>query len=394
MAGEEKLHVLVAEHNADYNTYDGIEVGAERIAHEVEETIEKLTKQGAHLDKISVVGYSLGGLVARYMVGLLDKDGVFDKLQPCNFTAFASPWIGVRSPSKGFGSAAWNAVAPRTLSVSGRQMFCIDSFRDTGRPLLAVMADPNSIFMHALRKFKNKTLYANTVSDRSVPYYTAAFTTTNPFVDLDVLDLHYITNQEEKCILDPENPVSLKSSSEAISQYDKLRSRSSKFAKNLPFYAIFTVLFPVAATYMLINGGYQTYKSAKRIQLHETGKAVVDSKKYRIALLEQAQALQDQTLERMAVSQTETYLPTPPPEPAQSVAAETKKSGADEFPSLALTPQQLEMIRNLDQLGFTKYRCHITKHRHTHAAIIVRYDNANFDQGRSVIRHWLDNFEV
>lgn len=79
---EDKLHILVAKRNSGSYTYDGIETGGERVCLEIEEEIEKLTREEQTIKKLSVVGYSLGGLVARYAVGLLYSRGVFEKVQP------------------------------------------------------------------------------------------------------------------------------------------------------------------------------------------------------------------------------------------------------------------------------------------------------------------------
>lgn len=79
---EETLNILVAKRNSGSFTYDGIELGGERVCQEIEEEIEKLAREGQEIKKLSVVGYSLGGLVARYAIGLLDSRGLFDKVQP------------------------------------------------------------------------------------------------------------------------------------------------------------------------------------------------------------------------------------------------------------------------------------------------------------------------
>lgn len=79
---EETLNILVAKRNSGSFTYDGIETGGERLCQEIEEELESLAKQGQLIKKISIVGYSLGGLVARYAIGLLDSRGVFDKVEP------------------------------------------------------------------------------------------------------------------------------------------------------------------------------------------------------------------------------------------------------------------------------------------------------------------------
>jgi predicted esterase len=79
---EENLHILVAKRNSGSFTYDGIELGGERVCQEIEEEIEKLAKAGQEIKRISLVGYSLGGLVARFCVGLLYSKRFFEKITP------------------------------------------------------------------------------------------------------------------------------------------------------------------------------------------------------------------------------------------------------------------------------------------------------------------------
>lgn len=79
---EEVLHILVAKRNSGSFTYDGIELGGERVCKEIEEELDKLAREGQIIKKLSIVGYSLGGLVSRYAVGLLYSRGVFEKIEP------------------------------------------------------------------------------------------------------------------------------------------------------------------------------------------------------------------------------------------------------------------------------------------------------------------------
>ena len=122
---ESSLHILVAKANSGSFTYDGIERGGERVCYELEEEIERLARRGQVIRKLSVVGYSLGGLVARYAVGLLDSKGFFDEVKPIvssylrgscrqdkliskqNFTTFATPHLGVRTPLLGLHNHLW-----------------------------------------------------------------------------------------------------------------------------------------------------------------------------------------------------------------------------------------------------------------------------------------------
>lgn len=89
-----ELHVLVAKSNADSFTYDGIDVGGERTANEIEQRLKELEEEGHNIKKISIVGYSLGGLVARYAIGLLYTNKIFDKIQPV--VCMETPHISLR----------------------------------------------------------------------------------------------------------------------------------------------------------------------------------------------------------------------------------------------------------------------------------------------------------
>ncbi|SCV61410.1 related to lipase/serine esterase [Fusarium fujikuroi] len=193
---EDELCILPVEKNRGTFTYDGIELGGERVCAEIEDKLDDIESQGGKITKFSIVGYSLGGLVSRYAVGLLYGKGILDKFECMNFMTFASPHLGVRTPLDGLLNNIWNVLGARTLSVSGQQLFTIDKFRDTGRPLLAVLADPDSIFMSGLKKFKRRTLYSNIVNDRTVLHYTSAITKHDPYADLDKVNLNYLKGYE------------------------------------------------------------------------------------------------------------------------------------------------------------------------------------------------------
>lgn len=409
----DKLHILVAKSNADSFTYDGIEVGGERITNEIEQTIRELEQSGSKIKKISIAGYSLGGLVSRYTVGLLYQSGLFDTVEPVNFTTFASPHLGIRTPKLGYRAYLWNVMGSKTLSTSGQQMFMVDDFRESGRPLLEIMADPKSVFMKGLRMFRNKYLYANTVNDRSVPYYTAGISRTDPFVDLDIIDVQYEPGQSDPVILDPKHPVSpRKSKIQDLSTYERLALFSQQMRTTLPFYAFLFTLLPIALPTFLVNSVYQTYRSAQRVKLHEAGQAGISLGRYRMPFLEEGRAIHDRVYERFTEAGHEDFLPTPPPEPSPSASSQSitsshkeqldsealarKQSGKEssDFPLLALSEEQFEMIDNLNAVGFTKFPAHIQRHRHTHAAIVVRMDKPGFEEGKAVVGHWAGRFIV
>ena len=402
---KDRLHILVAKSNSSSLTYDGIETGAERVTQEIEETINKLEEDGSKIRKISMVGYSLGGLVARYAIGLLHSNGWFDRLEPVNFTTFATPHLGVRTPILGYQSHVWNLLGSRTLSMSGRQLFGIDTFRDTGRPLLCVLADASSIFIQALSRFKYRTLYANIINDRSAPYYTTFITKIDPYIDLNAIEINYIKGYAPN-IIDSSNPVSLKPEAPTPTVLAQIAGTGQSILNNAPFYAAMTLLVPIGATAFLINAGIQSVRSQNRIKQHESGQAGVGLGNYRIPLMiENARSAVEGTFSMngnpeyhaAGIDATSDSSSDSQDEKSQSNGERAKaklkrvpSSAQPKFPALNLSPDQLGMIDALDQVGWKKNAVHIHNVRHTHAAIVVRMNHERFKEGKLVIKHWLD----
>ncbi|RHZ50725.1 lipase ROG1 family protein [Aspergillus thermomutatus] len=411
--GEDRLYILAAKGNSGNFTYDGIELGGERLAHEIEDTLDVLAAEGIHIKKLSVVGYSLGGLVARYALGLLHARGWFDKLEPVNFTTFVSPHVGVRMPLKGFQDHIFNVLGARTLSMSGRQLFMVDEFRDWGRPLLSILADPDSIFVQALAKFRNRSVYANIVNDRSTHLFTTSLSTTNPFQDLENVNVNYVKGYGP-VVIDPDDYFLPPKKQERPSFVSRLWKQIKGTLTKVPIWLLVVVLVPIAVLLFLMNAAVQTYRSRQRIRLHEDGKAGVLLSNYRVPVIvkdmqhavedafESANAMQDpdylpnarnstgkeeSLLRTRAVSKTG-VIENQPDTPDQTSPMLPDKKGD---PTLALTPAQFSIIESLNSVGFRKYPVWIHNHRHSHAAIIVRMAKKGFEEGKVVVKHWLDN---
>ncbi|KAJ5795472.1 uncharacterized protein N7518_004012 [Penicillium psychrosexuale] len=412
--GGENLYILCPKTNSGNYTYDGIELGGERIVHEVEETLESLAKKGQKITKISVVGYSLGGLLARYAIGLLNARGWLDKLEPMNFTTFATPHVGVRAPLKGYKDQIFNVLGPRTISASGRQMWLIDSFRGTGRPLLSVLADPESIFITGLKKFRHRSVYANIVNDRSVLFYTSGLSKVDPFRDLEDVNINYVKGYED-VIIDPDMhvlpPVERNPGTAAARFWKKIKSLTLW----VPLSLLIIVLSPLACTLFLVNAGIQTFRSSKRIRMHEIGENGERFGRYRVPVLVQdVQHVVEQAFDNVNAIQEPAYLSNSdtevsdaaPEKPVRSSVSKSAQSDDTEsasarrssttevsvhYPQLALTPEQFGIIDSLNAVGIRKYPVHIQKHHHSHAAIIVRVEKDGFREGKIVMKHWLDN---
>ncbi|KAJ5327574.1 hypothetical protein MYU51_009303 [Penicillium brevicompactum] len=411
---DDKVHILCPKANTGNYTYDGIELTGERLVHEIEETLESLAERGQKITKISIIGYSLGGLLARYAIGLLDARGWLDKLEPMNFTTFATPHVGARAPLKGWKDSIFNALGARTISQSGRQMFLIDSYRDTGRPLLSVLADPESIFIKGLKKFQRKSIYANIVNDRAVLFYTSALSKVDPFVNPENVNINYVKGYGD-VIVDPDTWVLPPTRHKTGSFAERFWKKCKSVAIWVPLSLVLVILTPLASSIFLINAVIQTCRSSKRIRMHEIGERGELFGKYRVPVLVQdVQHVVEQVFENVNASQEPAYLSnsdTDVSDSAPEKEGETPVSGSTSnnahvessssrrrssaasvhSPKLALTPEQFGIIDSLNELGIHKYPVHIQKNRHSHAAIIVRSDKEGFSEGKLVMKHWLDN---
>ncbi|XP_015877480.1 putative lipase ROG1 isoform X2 [Ziziphus jujuba] len=209
----EKLPDKVFVHRSACNyarfTFDGVDLMGQRLANEVLAVVRKRPE----LKKISFVAHSLGGLIARYAVGMLyecvstsepsghngncsvEEDtnnssqcikqlhhATIAGLEPINFITFATPHLGSRGHRQLpflCGLPFLERKAPQTAHLiagrSGKHLFLTDN-DDGKRPLLLRMVnDTDDLkFMSALRVFKRRVAYANANYDHMVGWRTSS----------------------------------------------------------------------------------------------------------------------------------------------------------------------------------------------------------------------------
>ncbi|KAF9339178.1 hypothetical protein BGZ91_006779 [Linnemannia elongata] len=147
--------------------------------------------------QFSFLGYSLGGLIGRFAMAMLDLEGFFTSkeeggrgVEPVYFVTMATPHLGIRQPSRSRFTKVFNFLSARMLSRTGEQLQLVDDYV-YGKPILLVMSEPTGIFIHVLKKFKRRVVYSNVRNDRSVPFWTASFSDADPFRKLDAMDIQY-----------------------------------------------------------------------------------------------------------------------------------------------------------------------------------------------------------
>ncbi|XP_010277037.1 PREDICTED: uncharacterized protein LOC104611600 [Nelumbo nucifera] len=201
-----KFLIYASSSNTYTKTFTGIDGAGRRLANEVIQVVQ----QTESLKKISFLAHSLGGLFARYTVGVLyssntcisdhpddladssygksevsacsSKGDTIAGLEPINFITLATPHLGVRGRKQlpfllGVPILEKLAapIAPFFVGRTGRQLFLTDG-KPSKPPLLLRMASDceDGKFISALGAFRCRIVYANVSYDHMVGWRTSS----------------------------------------------------------------------------------------------------------------------------------------------------------------------------------------------------------------------------
>jgi hypothetical protein len=188
---------------------------SEAIAHSLKTTAQKKAAEEAHkhssvhqtpspggnrlykFTKISFIAHSLGGLVQTYAVAYIQKHSpqFFDLIEPVNFIAMASPFLGLnhenplyvkfaldfglvgrtgqdlgltwRAPT--IARNGWGALVSNLGEHAQKRVY--GETQPESKPLLRIL--PTGPAHNALKRFRNRTVYSNVVNDGIVPLRTS-----------------------------------------------------------------------------------------------------------------------------------------------------------------------------------------------------------------------------
>nr|WRH23613.1 glucan 1,3-beta-glucosidase [Naematelia aurantialba] len=266
---EMELVVMIAGGMTSQLTYDGIDVCASRVAYEVDEQIDRLLSKGKKVTHFSVTGYSLGGLVARYLIGLLQarEPCFFDEYKPFSFSTIATPHLGIPRYNTLLSTVlCW--LGARLLSRSGEQLYVADQYSEEDpRPLLEIMADPSLVFFQALSRFEKIHIFANGVNDTTVPYPSSAIEVVDHFAEWETQGLMIDTDEADiiRSWSKPSDvPIKRKTWSVSIGTLPPvLRYR---FPFNYIILLLFPIMLPLVVILMTARLSLDTRRSRRRLQ--------------------------------------------------------------------------------------------------------------------------------
>ncbi|XP_057776520.1 putative lipase ROG1 [Salvia miltiorrhiza] len=236
--------VHCSQSNTSMLTFDGVDVMGKRLADEVISVVGRHPK----LQKISFLGHSLGGVIARYAIAVLYQQNVTPKhgeqngehvgdeshrssleekqrgyiagLEPVNFITFATPHLGSRGHKQvpAFcGLYTMEKLASRAsflLGRTGKHLFLNDSDDGKAPILLRMSSDSEDLkFISALQSFKRRAAYANVRFDNLVGWSSSSLRRRSELPKRRSLVRNakypHIVNEEKSNAVSPQGEVSL-----------------------------------------------------------------------------------------------------------------------------------------------------------------------------------------
>ncbi|CUM66417.1 uncharacterized protein PRCAT00004081001 [Priceomyces carsonii] len=417
---DELIVVYKTGSHAGYMTYDGIDVNGKRISDEIWDVTNELNQDGNVVSKFSIVGYSLGGLISRYAIGVLFSQSYFRTIEPVNFVTFCTPHVGILNPCHGFSVSMFNKVVPHLLAHTGNQLFLKKSAnlvdKEKRLPLLVWMTDPKSYFFKGLAGFRRRTLYANVINDKRTSFFTSYISKIDPFNsysnnDPSILDLSYIKNYEPT-VIDISKSVGIRQFpvDKKIKRHSKVSLLTrvlywSKVVFNLilftPLWSLWFIGISVLERIKLNRrvGAFSKNSSSDLIHLYKFDEEAEDSRNLKRSLsflsLSNNELLFE-NLEREISNQVNEQTDTL----VESVFDAINSRQVDQsegspvqngelLSKLHLNEFQLYIINQLNSLTWEKYPIIIRNTKATHACAIVRFKDPHFDEGKVVVAHFV-----
>lgn len=352
-----------------------------------------------------MVGHSLGGLWARYAVGLLydrgllkrsskkdnvDSDDADEGLEPMLFTTFATPHVGSVFQGTSKRASLFNYIGRTLFGQSGRDLFLLSEpdwlFPGSGngsgdtRPIIEQMSDPANSSYKALSLFKHLTLFANATNDLSVPFYTSYISLKDPFKILKHVHIAYLkrhaaddkTHEGDRMLAEIDVKLSKyhrKDGSQTIPEKPEKNSAflSTKTQLLVALCAVGPVVVPLAFTFLIVCSTVSDFRARRFNSQQEQGTPVQIPNENNGNIPDILNAVADGG------------------NPDETTILPNLHLFDPSIPNLNLDPQVIKMINSLNRLPWDKHitRFHLVS---THEEIINARNSAG--PGQDLIKDW------
>lgn len=170
-----------------FKTYDGIEAIGDYVLVDLMKHIKLLKDEHEIvISQISFIGYSLGGLICRYIIGELYESDFFNNIKPGIFSSIATPHLGCTFYNNS--TRFLNFLGSHFLGQTGRDLFLVDGKAG----MVYRLSNPEEKYYKGLQLFKSKIIAANAKFDRTVGFYSAFITKYDLLHDWNVIEPRFI----------------------------------------------------------------------------------------------------------------------------------------------------------------------------------------------------------
>ena len=159
-------NVLITNFNTIKDNINGIKKSSNNII----DYLKNFINDNGNFKFISIIGYSMGGLYARFIIYKLFENGKIYGLEPIIFCTIATPHLGLLENH--YLSGITDLIKNNLVGVSGKEINLTDASFYYESLIFKMGTDDN--FLKPLNSFKKKILYANYSGDLVVPFETSA----------------------------------------------------------------------------------------------------------------------------------------------------------------------------------------------------------------------------
>lgn len=260
----EDVVIFKPKNSGYFKTLHGLRVVSYNV---LEEICQFVTEYGVEeFDRISFIGYSMGGLVSRFLVGktVSQCKELFQNMRPVLFITFATPHLGVNF---------YMPADSKRHSVSGRLIRKVLTGLGTtilgrsGAEIFISRKDDNILvdlsqgeYLYGLSRFKHRILFGNVKNDRTVAFYTALIMNCDPFIETSN-QVQYHFNHELPINAEEYPVIPRVIDLDALDPHmDRIilhkKSLSSRIGRKLTVTLILTIFLPILFTVNVLGTCY------------------------------------------------------------------------------------------------------------------------------------------
>ncbi|KAF9929794.1 hypothetical protein FBU30_001230 [Linnemannia zychae] len=439
-----RLLVYRARANESAFTYDGIDVCGQRLVQEIHSVI-KVIESGGNIEEMkgqkltlttdkksaksrhssatesgtgstpkqrrvvqfSFLGYSLGGLIGRFAIAMLDLEGFFTPkdqggqgIEPMYFVTMATPHLGVRQPSRSRFTKVFNYLSARMLSRTGKPIqyhdeysSLIESYEHYDQDARAEIAKERAEYLKSISFVERTTIRFKAVPWKRYILFGILGSVLLPVwivVACSAISVQGFNSRRrtKQIIRTNEELDKMKKEALIVWDTDLLEENTSLPSLNLSQQRLLSAEDARGDSFVTLQDGTTQVSTIESIdgeedvvQLTKTINGDNESNNKVVAT------------NKIATATPATTTTTSTPRSSSSHVVSYSFPHLKNVRQLRLLPVQIEISRNMNRLTWKKNAIHCATALNAHASIVVREKRFSGKDGIAAVQHAVDMFK-